>query len=173
MTTAGQCQTCPTYCTSCANNTAECLTCADGSTLNLLTKTCNPCSDSTYIYSNGACVCPSRTFKSTNGQCIQCPGNCTTCTDLTGLCSVCATSYTINYPKTGFCACDPSVPAVVNNVCTALTTCVKGKYNPGNNVCYDCPLYCNACSTYSGACTECKAGFNYDSATNSCKCTST
>jgi len=89
------------------------------------TGACNKC-NTTFTLSGASCGCLAGTFKTSGGACQNCPVNCTACSDFSGVCTTCTASFSMNLPTTGYCGCAASVPAVVNNVCTAFLTCPAG-----------------------------------------------
>ena len=111
------------------NNTAVLCTTPNCYTCSPYSGACNKCIATFTMSGVGggtSCNCPSATFKTSGGTCLNCPANCTACNDFTGVCNACVTSYSLNLPSAGYCGCASNVPAVVNNVCTAFLVCPAG-----------------------------------------------
>lgn len=87
--------------------------------------------------SDGNCICPSRFFINTAGQCTPCKTGCAVCSSNT-TCTQCV------------------APLVVqNNACVG--SCSAGYYLSGT-VCQGCPANCDGCTT-TNQCYYCRTGF--------------
>ena len=54
-----------------------------------------------------------------------------------------------------------------------MTVCPEFNFNPGNNVCTECPTNSLFCDDFTGAISECLPTFSLNSALNTCTCNST
>jgi len=50
-------------------------------------------------------TCAAGSYNDGNNNCIACLRNCTTCSRAANNCTSCPTSYTLNFPTPGSCAC--------------------------------------------------------------------
>jgi len=143
-------------------------------TCNSYTGACNACK-ATFAYTAAIdyCGCTASQYMAASGSCVNCPANCTACSDTTGACTTCASSFSLNSPATGSCGCMASIQALVSGVCVALSSCPTGKYNPGNNVCTACATDCASCQAYTGTCSACKSTFINGTTPNTCVCPAT
>ena len=165
-TTSNTCQTCPQYCLTCADGTGACETCQSGYGLKAQTLNCWK-------------VCTTNEYRSDQNTCAGCTAsNCSSCEDVTGLCDQCDSGYVLNAQK----QCEK---APLNNLSTNPPSggggggsnpsqvqpngCLINQFKDAENKCQECPKSCSKCSSPSGACTECQAGFSLQTLNQACK----
>lgn len=192
---SGNCATCDTTCATCSGGNANnCLTCVAGKYLAFGLGTCLTACPNGQYFPNGTQTC-----YECNVNCLTCSGTSTTCgscgTSVNGLTlflysstNECLSACPGNtYGNTGTNTCDAcegtcatcSGPLATNcltcssgsfdstaGTCTG--TCGTGRYS-SNNVCYDCPSHCSACSS-STVCTQCQHVLGVDYFLNASSC---
>ena len=122
------CGACDSNCANCFGNPWTCISCPAGSILHKGSSRC-------------VSACPPQTYRSISGECVSCPADCLTCTDLTGRCTSCISPLT----PTGFGA-------------SRCLNCRDGYYiNPTDSYCYPCNSNCQECFGLDTNCTSCSS----------------
>lgn len=142
-TTPNTCANCAANCTTCADNTGACTGCVSSFSLNTPTAGKCGCNLTTEALINSGSSCALLTSCATAGHynpgsntCVAClTPNCKTCSNYTGICSVCSDTFTLSSSKT--CDCEPI------------------QFKNSSNMCQQCPQNCTTCSGPTGACTLC------------------
>lgn len=162
--TSQSCLLCATNCKTCyQDKQGFCLSCNEG-----------------YYLNSGACLssCPPRTFKTSNGFCVNCPAGCLTC-NLAGECFTCDTGLTLyNLQCLSSCVFTSGLNTYLNNsvcvtcncaVCINSTRCVKCNSSqpylyPYTSGCVsNCPertypdnntMICQSCPSLCNLCTS-------------------
>lgn len=83
-------------------------------------------------------------------ECVDCPLNCDTCEDETGMCYGCVSNFELN-ADTNECACSEGLYDIGGEC----GTCDSATYYDGYS-CADCPDNCLECVDGTGMCTTCK-----------------
>lgn len=192
------CQTCNYFMPIMINTNKKCeWVCPNGYFLNRTTQTCLTCAancktcygstlgyclscNTGYYLQGGLCLstCPSRTYKTADGFCVNCPAGCLTC-NLAGECFTCDSGLTLyNLQCLSSCVFTSGLNTYLNNsvcvtcdcaVCINSTRCVKCASNkpflyPANSSCVTtCPdrfyadnntMICQACPSLCQVCTS-------------------
>ena len=124
------CYECNVNCVTCSGTATTCLSC--GTSVNGLTL---------YLYTpTSECLstCPGNTYGNTSNICDGCDATCATC----------------NGPLATNClTCSSGSHDSTTGTCTG--NCGTGRYSL-NNVCYNCPTHCSAC-TSDTVCSQCQS----------------
>lgn len=145
----GICTACNEVCSTCIDDTKNCVECKSGYFYNSTSQEC-------------VAKCGSGYFESSTSAsgCVACEFPCTECSESSTKCTSCNSSY-----------------ALVTSTNTCVISCSSGyrktqvtENGVTYNKCVACPEGCSSCSS-SSTCTACISGYYYSSSKNTCSTT--
>jgi hypothetical protein len=114
-------------------------------------------------------TCPASYFESSTGECTQCVGNCTICSN-TASCSTCNSGYFYSGTQnkcllcedifSGCTACSTTLPV-------SCQTCQTSYFVNSTSGCTQCVGNCTICSN-TASCSTCNSGHFYSGTQNKC-----
>ncbi|KAL4489343.1 hypothetical protein ABPG72_018998 [Tetrahymena utriculariae] len=170
------CIKCEFPCSTCVNQSTNCLSCIKNYVYDQITRTCFPqcfptCSSCTSPNNNFSCTkCKDGYYLSAFNQCLPCSPPCLTCSISANKCLSCIDTYKFdNQFKICKIICDSSCATCTQPLKSTSCSSCDDCHVLINSQCLPCQQPCATCSITTTKCTSCLQNYTLNPLTNICK----